>query len=185
MSNTDTLPRQSFVNQHVNPLRINVGFIVKAEPGYNRVFELDVDQLYLPPDLLLNDLRGTARFSRTPQGLLAEVFTSARTPSECSRCLDPIDQPIAAQFTELYAFDERSTSESQLILPANHQVDLAPLVREFMILDLPMTPLCRPDCAGLCPVCGINRNQEHCEHDQDPIDPRFSNLKDLLDQDDD
>jgi uncharacterized protein len=183
MQKIDTLASPPLVNQHINPLRINVGFIVKADPGYSRVFELDLDQLYIPPDLQLSDLRGSARFSRTPQGLLVEVLTSARTPVECSRCLDPIEQPIAAQFTELYAFDERSTSESQLIVPPNHQIDLAPLVREYMLLDLPITPLCRPDCAGLCPECGINRNQETCEH-QPPLDPRLSNLKDFLDQDD-
>lgn len=169
------------MTQHINPLRINVGFIVKAEAGYQRTFELDMADLFLPPDLTLTDLRGTARFSRTPQGLLAEVFLSARTPTECARCLDPINQATATNFTELYAFDERSTSESHLLLPANHQIDLAPLVREYMILDLPISSLCRPDCRGLCPVCGINRNHDSCEHEGRNIDPRFSPLKDLID----
>jgi uncharacterized protein len=74
-------------------------------------------------------------------------------------------------------------SESQLLVPANHQIDLAPLAREYMLLDMPITPLCRPDCQGLCPVCGANRNRENCGHQPDPIDPRFSALKDLIDPD--
>lgn len=172
------------VNEHINPLRINVGFVVKADAGYSRSFELDVEQLFLPPDLQLEDVRGTIKLSRTPQGLVTEVFISGRTPSECARCLKELDQPIATQFTELYAFDERSTTESQLILPPSHQVDLAPLVREYMILDLPIIPLCQPDCKGLCSVCGANRNEEDCGHTQRPIDPRLSPLKDLLDPED-
>ncbi len=164
-----------------NPLRINVGFLVAAEAGYSRTIEFEVDELVVPPDLTLSGLRGAAHFGRTPQGLVVDVQLSAYTPAECARCLEAFDQAVATEFTELYAFDERSVSESQLLLPANHQIDLAPLAREYLILDMPVAPLCRPDCRGLCPVCGINRNNEHCEHEQQPGDPRFSVLKDLLD----
>ncbi|MQC26312.1 MAG: DUF177 domain-containing protein [Chloroflexi bacterium] len=172
------------MTQHINPLWINVGFIVKADAGYSRTFDFELPEVFLAPDLSLNDLVGTARFSRTPQGLVMDVFLSARTPGECARCLDPVDQAIATQFTELYAFNERSATESQLILPANHQIDLAPLVREYMILDMPMNPLCQKDCQGLCPVCGINRNHENCDHVPSDIDPRLATLKDLLDPQD-
>jgi len=169
------------MTQHINPLRINVGFIVNADAGFSRTFELEMDEVFLSPDMQLIDLRGTARISRNPQGLLAEVLISARTPTECARCLDPIQQAAATEFTELYAFNERSTSESELLLPSDHQIDLAPLIREYMILDLPINPLCRPDCAGLCPVCGVNRNHEDCGHSDSEIDPRLSPLRDLLD----
>lgn len=170
------------MTKHVNPLRINVGFLVKADAGYSRTIEFDVDEMVLSPDLTVNDLRGTARFGRTPQGLVAEVALSGRTLAECVRCLDEFELPVATEFTELYAFDERSMSESQLLLPANHQVDLAPLAREYLLLDEPITPLCRPDCKGLCPVCGANWNREGCDHqNQPPTDPRFSALKDPID----
>jgi uncharacterized protein len=182
---TQTLEKSPpVVNEHINPLQINVGFIVNAEAGFHRTFEFDVPQLYLPPDLELSDLRGTARFSHTPQGLVAEVFLSAHTPVECARCLKEVDQAIATQFTELYANDERSTTESQLLLPADRQIDLAPLVREYLLLDLPLVPLCKADCKGLCVVCGADRNTEDCGHDQHPLDPRLSPLKDLLDPQD-
>lgn len=164
-----------------NPLLVNVGFLVKAEAGYSRTIEFDVPEMVLGEDLTLRELKGSADFGRTPQGLVAEVQFSGRTQAECARCLDPIDLPVATEFTELYAFDERHMSESQLLVPANHQIDLAPLAREYFFLDMPMTPLCRPDCQGLCPVCGANRNHEDCGHQQDAGDPRFSILKDLLD----
>jgi len=174
-------PPRTTMTTKSNPLRINVGFLVKADPGYSRTIEFDVDELVVPPDLTLTSLRGAAEFGRTPQGLVAEVELSAHTPAECARCLDAFDLAVATQFTELWAFDERSVSESQLLLPANHQIDLAPLAREYLLLDMPITPLCRPDCRGLCPVCGINRNREQCEHEGQSGDPRFSILKDLLD----
>jgi uncharacterized protein len=164
-----------------NPLRVNVGFLVKAEAGYSRTIEFDVPEMVLAEDFTLNELKGSAHFSRTPQGLVAEVALSGRTQAECARCLDPFELPVATEFTELYAFDERHMSDSQLLVPSNHQIDLAPLAREYLVLDMPITPLCRPDCKGLCIVCGVNRNHEDCGHDQTPPDPRFSVLKDLLD----
>jgi uncharacterized protein len=172
-------PPIATMTHRVNPLLINVGFLVKADPGYDRTIEFDIPQMVLPPDLTVDDLRGAARFGRTPQGLVTEVSLSGRTKAECARCLDEFELPLATEFTELYAFDERSMTDSQLLVPANHQIDLAPLGREYLLLDMPITPLCRPDCKGLCPVCGINRNREHCEHEQTFIDPRFSILKDL------
>jgi uncharacterized protein len=165
-----------------NPLRINVGFLVKANPGYDRTIEFDIDEMVLASDLTVNDLKGTARFGRTPQGLVADVAFSGKTQTQCARCLDEFELPVATEFTELYAFDERSTTESHLLVPANHQIDLAPLAREYLLLDEPITPLCRPDCKGLCPVCGANWNREHCAHEnQPPADPRLAALKDLID----
>lgn len=168
------------MTHRVNPLRINVGFLVKAEAGYSRTIEFDVPEMVLPPDLTVRQLRGAATFGRTPQGLVTDVSLSGLTHAECARCLDEFELPVATEFTELYAFDERSTTESHLLLPANHQIDLAPIGREYLLLDMPITPLCRSDCKGLCPVCGINRNHEQCEHEQTFIDPRLAALKDLI-----
>jgi uncharacterized protein len=169
------------MTKRVNPLRINVGFLVKAEVGYTRTIEFDVPEMVMAADLTILDLRGAARFGRTPQGLVAEVSLSGRTQTECARCLEEFELPVATEFTELYAFDERSVTESQLLVPANHQIDLAPIGREYLLLDLPITPLCRAGCKGLCPVCGSNRNNEQCGHQQDPINPQFAALKDLID----
>jgi uncharacterized protein len=59
------------------------------------------------------------------------------------------------------------------------QIDLGPVVREYVLLDLPDAPLCRDDCAGICPNCGIDRNTGTCDCDTQPIDPRWSALEGL------
>lgn len=175
-----------------NPLRINVGFLVKADAGYSRAIEFDVGEMVLSDDFTVTDLKGAVTFGRTPQGLVAQVNLSGRTAADCARCLDPFELAIATDFTELYAFDERSVTESQLLVPPSHQIDLAPLAREYLLLDMPITPLCRPDCKGLCTECGANRNTTDCGHPQaaadappapadEARDPRFAALKDLLD----
>lgn len=107
----------------------------------------------------------------------------AALPSECVRCLSSIDQSLDIDFTELYAFTPRSVTESGLLLPEDSHIDLAPLVREYMLLEIPISPLCRPECKGLCLVCGENLNESACNHDQDVGDPRLSVLKKLLDED--
>jgi uncharacterized protein len=83
----------------------------------------------------------------------------------------------------MYAFTRNSITDSGLLLPDNHQIDLAPLVREYMLLDIPINPVCKPDCKGLCPICGNNLNETTCVHEDTLVDPRLSVLKDLLDKD--
>jgi uncharacterized protein len=167
-----------------NPLIINVGFVVKAEAGFEREFEFDLPELFIPPETNLINLLGNAKIGRTPQGIVANIEMSAQTTGECSRCLDPAEVRVATEFTELYAFNERSLTESQLLLPKNHQIDLAPLIREYLILDMPLATLCKADCKGLCSVCGINHNHEDCEHiNSNPTTP-FSSLQDYFNPED-
>ncbi len=161
-------------------LRLNVGFIAHQPVGYSREFVFEYPQLQFAPDLALSDFTLTAEFSRNYQGLLAQLDVQATTELECVRCLTPIQQRLEASFTELYAFSARTVTDSGLILPENGQIDLGPLVREYLILEIPIGPVCQPDCKGLCPVCGENRNTDDCEHDLDEIDPRLANLKSLL-----
>jgi len=65
-------------------------------------------------------------------------------------------------------------------LPEDGHIDLSPLVREYMLLDIPIKPLCSTDCKGLCPVCGENLNETQCGHTTESIDPRLAVLKSLL-----
>ncbi len=109
-----------------------------------------------------------------------QVKMSARTSSECVRCLDPFELPLEIDFTDLYAFSPNSVSESGLILPENSIIDLGPIVREEMLLAIPINPICKPDCKGLCPHCGENQNQVTCNHLEEDIDPRLNALKALL-----
>jgi uncharacterized protein len=73
--------------------------------------------------------------------------------------------------------------DTEMIYPEDGQVDLAPVVREYLLLEMPINPVCKADCRGLCPICGNDLSQERCDHGSDPIDPRMSILKTLLDSD--
>lgn len=103
----------------------------------------------------------------------------AMLEAECVRCLDTFLQPLDIDFTELYAFSDRTASDLGLILPEDGKIDLVPLLREYMTLEIPISPFCRPDCKGLCPICGENMNYTTCNHDPDTIDPRLVVLKTL------
>lgn len=171
------------VNHNNNALRLNIGFILPLSVGSSREFLFEEERLQIAPDLALKDLSGTARVTRTPQGLLVQVKMRAKTPAECVRCLNEFDQPLAIDFTELYNFSSRSVSESDLILPENGYIDLSPLVREYMLLEVPISPVCRADCRGLCKICGedLNENPAH-DHGEEDIDPRLAKLKDLIEE---
>ncbi len=167
----------------LSPLRLNVGFFINQNVGYSRDFPFDLTKIHLPPDLDLENLSGAARITRTAQGLLTQVKVHASFSAECARCLTNFDQPLEAEFTELYAFTDKSVTESGLILPEDGHIDLEPLVRDYMLRAVPIKPLCRPDCKGLCPVCGENLNENQHSHDTDDVDPRLSVLKSLLKKD--
>lgn len=169
------------MNQLRQSLRLNVGFLIHQSVGSSRDFYFDLPVLSIEPDLYLRDLKGTARISRTPQGLLVQTEVEAMIQSECVRCLTDTDQALKADFTELYAFSLRNTSESELILPEDGFIDLGPLVREYLVLEIPINPLCRPDCIGLCAVCGEPQGDQFHVHEVESGDPRLAVLKDLLD----
>ena len=160
------------------PLRLNIGFIINAPIGYNRDFDF-----YFPTlkdeDLALAEVEGTVKISRTPQGLFVQGEFSGTTTLECVRCLCEYAHKLKWDFTELYAFKEENVTESGLMVPDDAHIDLQPLVRDFALLDIPIKPLCREDCQGLCQECGQNLNEKDCGHTPDEDSP-FLALKDLL-----
>jgi uncharacterized protein len=168
------------VSDSNNPFLLNVGFIVHQTVGYIREFPFDFDSVFLPPDTQLSDLNGVVRVTRTAQGLLVEVKLQAGTTVDCVRCLTEFSQPLVTDFTDLYAFNQNSVTESGLIFPENGKINLTPSVRDEMLVSIPINPVCKPDCKGLCPVCGENLNETSCEHTDENIDPRSDTLESLL-----
>jgi uncharacterized protein len=161
------------------PLRLNVGFLISSPIGTSREFSFDYERMRLGEDLTVREFIGTARFDRTPQGLLLQGDFESETEIECVRCLESFTQALKWSFTDLYAFDARSLSESNLLVPEDGHIDLEPLLREYALLEFPISPVCRPDCKGLCPICGENLNLADCGHHPEPDSP-FAALKDLL-----
>ncbi len=162
------------------PFRLNVGFIIHEEVGYTAEFPFEFDRIKIGDDLVLRDFTGLVNIGRTPQGLLVTGHFSGKTSAECARCLKTFDQQLKWDMTELYAFNEKSVSESGLIVPEDAQIDLAPLIRDYALLEIPISPLCRPDCKGLCPVCGQDLNVRDCGHRPHEDESPFSQLKKLL-----
>ena len=153
-----------------NPFLINVGFIVHQTVGYSRQFPFEYEAVSLAPDTHLSRLIGSVQVTRTAQGLLVQVEMEANITAECGRCLVEFQQHLVTDFTELYAFTPNSMTDSGLILPENGKIDLTPILRDEMLLAVPINPVCRPDCRGLCPVCGENLNETTCEHYQETQD---------------
>lgn len=163
---TSYLSSVTIVNQPRNPLRFNVGFLINQPAGASRDIHFEFPELLLKPDFVIRDVRGVVRLGKTPQGILVQADFNVTTTAECVRCLTEIDQPLHTDFKELFAFSSRSVSESELILPEDGNIDLEPLLREYLLVEVPISPLCREDCMGLCPVCGEDLNQRVCEHYQ-------------------
>ena len=146
------------------PLRINVGFLLNQPIGYSREIHFEYPKITLQPDLELTNFSGVARVSRTPQGIFVQGVFQGKAPAECVRCLTGFEQPLHATYDELYAFDKRSTTESGLTLPEDANIDLEPITREYLLIEYPISPICKEDCKGLCEVCGQNLNEQLCEH---------------------
>ncbi len=169
------------VHDTLRHLRLNVGFLINQPVGTSRDFLFDIPYIHLEPDLDLGDLSGFVRVTRTAQGLLVQVKKRATLLAECVRCLTEFRQPLEVDFTELYTFLRKANPETDLILPENAQINLGPLLREYMFLEVPIKPICSPDCKGLCPTCGENLNITSCGHQAETSDSRLSVLKSLLD----
>jgi len=162
------------------PFRINVGFIMHQEVGYSHEFPFDFEKIQIADDLTLRHLQGAAQVGRTPQGLIVQGGFSGETSLECVRCLKQFSHPLVWELTELYAFGPRSLSDSELLLPEDAQIDLAPLMRDYALLEVPINPICKQDCKGLCPVCGQDLNLRDCGHRPHEDESPFSALKNLL-----
>lgn len=167
-----TLPRK--------PFRINVGFIVNEEVGYKHDFPFEYAHVQLGEDLDLRGVHGTVNIGRTPQGLIVQSEFEGQAMLECVRCLTDFNFPLHWSFTELYAFNKRSVTDSGLYVPDDAQLDLESILREYALLEIPIKPLCQPDCKGLCPVCGENLNERDCGHHPQQDDSPFAVLKNLL-----
>ena len=106
-------------------------------------------------------------------GLLVTGVARGPFESECRRCLTTVRGEVAARFQELFEFEARE-GESYPI--KGEHIDLGPLVRETLLLELPLAPLCREDCAGLCPRCGADLNAGPCGCEPEDRDPRWAVL---------
>lgn len=128
------------------------------------------------------DVELTVRLEAVMEGVLISGTARAPLTGECSRCLDPVTSTIEVDFQELFVYPDtrsgESAEEDERRLEGD-LIDLEPLVRDATVLALPLSPLCRDDCPGLCPDCGVRLEEAGPDHRHDDvIDPRWAALLD-------
>ncbi len=120
--------------------------------------------------------------SSYPGGITATGVVSATWSGECRRCGGPVSGIVAAEVRERYAPAGGADRDEEAYPLVGDELDLEPLARDAVLLELPLAPLCTEDCLGLCPTCGANRNTEPCEC-APATDPRWAGLDALRDED--
>jgi uncharacterized protein len=101
---------------------------------------------------------------------------------QCSRCLKNIYYPLSVEFKVNIAnlrFKEELPQDEDVLLVEHDEVELKPYIEELIFSEIPFVPLCSPECQGICPKCGINKNNAQCNCSQQNTDPRWDKLKDL------
>jgi uncharacterized protein len=123
------------------------------------------------------DIEADLRFDSIVEGIAVSGTIDVEARGVCSRCTDPITFHVQTRVDEAFTVDAAPDDETYPI--TQEMIDLEPLLRDAILLSLPLHPLCRPDCDGLCPVCGEARATSTCGHDTKPNDPRWDALKAL------
>jgi uncharacterized protein len=160
---------------------------LKLRPGeeYRDEIELELEpfelggQRYLP---VPEKVPAEFAISRASTGTLFELRFGVRLHGPCYRCLDDavLDLPISAR--EYQATNPGDAEELTTQYVVDDRLELAAWARDATALALPDKILCRPDCAGLCSVCGRDLNDEPHTHDEEAVDPRWSGLAELRDR---
>jgi uncharacterized protein len=124
------------------------------------------------------------RLESVMEGVLVSGRVRVPLVGECGRCLDPIASALEVDLQELYAYPESEVTEDEASRMAGDLLDLEPALRDAVVLALPLTPLCRDDCPGLCATCGARLADVDCGHREAPADPRWAALEGMFETED-
>jgi uncharacterized protein len=163
----------------MNPLLINAAELLRR-PGSERRFNLEptiadlgiVDPRFDPDATVEVSLR----LESLTDGLVVDGTISAPWADSCRRCLAPAEGVVLGDVNELYQIVLTDPDAFEIV---GDQIDLGAMIREHILLEAPLAPLCRPDCAGLCPTCGIDLNTATCDCESTDVDPRWEALSQL------
>jgi uncharacterized protein len=174
-------------------ITVNVAQLLMSPQGTTRRLSIDEEPSVLGEASIVGPVRAECSLMRTGYGILADCQFQAAVQAECARCLEPATMPVAGRLQEefLPTVDVRTGAplaeapeEGAFAIDENHLLDLGEAIRQHILMETPLQPLCRPDCQGLCPSCGSNLNEGRC--DCAPTDPSspFSALEQLFDTSD-
>lgn len=123
------------------------------------------------------------RLESVMEGVLVSGTLTGPLTGECGRCLEPIHDQLVVAVQELFVYPEGSTDQDEDDEVARMEgdlLDLVPTLRDAVVLALPLTPLCRQDCQGLCATCGERLDDLPPDHSHDTTDARWGALSGLL-----
>jgi uncharacterized protein len=126
-----------------------------------------------------SDIDLDLRLESVMEGVLVSGTATVDLVGECGRCLEPVSDTLTVDLQELYAYAESDAEEDEAARMEGDLLDLEPLLRDQVVLALPITPLCTEDCEGLCPQCGTRWAELPADHGHEPADPRWAGLQEL------
>lgn len=173
-------------------VEFNVSQLLKAPTGEQRRYELEEAVLDLGDGTTATAISGTVVMTRVSPGIMVQVHGKALLDLSCVRCLAPFSYLAEFDIEEVYRptvdvvtglpLEIDPEVEEYLWIDHNHILHLNESIRQSIILSIPIAPICREDCLGLCPRCGKNLNEGPCECKDHDIDERWEPLRGLLNQ---
>ena len=168
-------------------MHFNVSQLLRESSGSRR--DYTVDEAITLADGAKVGARGTVTLLKTHGGVWVSAVLESKIVVSCPRCLTDHAQPVRISLEEEFfpkpethwrdkAVEEAPSGEQNRI-DENHILDLSEVAGEYFALGLPMQPVCRAECAGLCLTCGVNLNETRCRCDDSPRDTRWSALLEL------
>jgi len=140
--------------------------------------ELGIDVIGVPQG---SPVEFDLKLESVVEGVLVTGTAEVRMAGQCVRCLVDLTDTAVVDFQELYVYPGNESGDADTEEEIRHLVgdllDLEPVLRDAVVLDLPFQPLCRPDCQGLCPECGADLNEDPDHTHGAPVDPRWSGLQ--------
>jgi len=141
------------------------------------LIELKSSDINIEKDIIIDDfLKISVVLTKEKESVvIAQGNISGKVKLLCSRCLEEFKSPINNNFTTIFKdkkLMKKDDIETDVLPYENNVIDLFDIVRQTIIMEMPMKPLCKKDCAGICPVCGKNNNKEKCDcHVQNVFNP--------------
>ena len=169
-------------------MNYNVAQLLKEPVGAQRSFSFEETFAGLDAAELINYAAGSGKMVRTHQGIWVQAAARVAVRQECSRCLDAFGRHLDLELDEEYLplLDLKTGRRIEppddwmgLCIDDNHILNLDEAIRQSAMADLPLKPLCRPDCGGICDRCGADRNRAKCHCDDAGGDPRWAALRSL------
>ena len=160
-------------------------FVVKVgdlSPGDHREFEMSGPlEVVLDTGRVNGDVSLKTRVSALPDGVVVNGSADYPVTLTCHRCLSEWDEDRSVELMQVF---QLVADEDGRRVEDDGTVDVEPVIRDEVVLDIPLAPLCRPDCKGLCSVCGTDLNSDPCSGHTDESDHPLAALRQLLDPQD-